>query len=67
MLLLKIEKIEDLDFLSGLSRKIPSPKKEERKKRVITIEDFKKILSTKIEDSTLEQTRLIFLFSSFTN
>ena len=67
MLLLKIEKIEDLDFLSGLSRKIPSPKKEERKKRVITIEDFKKILSTKIEDNTLEQTRLIFLFSSFTN
>lgn len=67
MLLLKIEKNEDLDFPSGLLRKIPTPKKISRKRKVIAIDDFKKILSSKIDNSKLEEARLIFLFSSFTS
>jgi integrase len=67
MLLLKIEKNEDLDFPSGLLRKIPTPKKISRKIKVIAVDDFKKILSSKFDNSKLEEARLVFLFLSFTS
>jgi integrase len=63
----KIEKTKDIQLPNNFYEKISSLKSVARKKKILPLDNFKKILQTKMDDPKLENVRQIFLFQVFSN
>jgi integrase len=62
-----IEKLKDINLPANFYSKISSFKSVPKKPKFLSIDNFNKILNTKIEDLEIENARLIFLYSIFCN
>jgi len=63
----RIEKTKDIQLPNNFYEKISSLKSVARKKKILPLDNFKKILQTKMDDPKLENIRQIFLFQVFSN
>jgi len=66
-ILRKIEKNSDIILPNNFYDKIISLKTVPKKKKILPIDNFQKILETRIENDQLEDSRQIFLFQVFSN
>lgn len=62
-----IEKLKDIDLTENFYNKISKFKPVPKKPKLLSIDNFNKILNTKIDILEIENARLIFLFSVFSN
>jgi integrase len=62
-----IEKLKDIDLTENFYNKISNFKTVPKKPKLLSIDNFNKILNTKIDNLEIENARLIFLFSVFSN
>jgi integrase len=62
-----IEKLKGINLPVNFYNKISSFKSVPKKPKLLSIDNFNKILNTKMEDLEIEKARLIFLFSLFSN
>jgi integrase len=62
-----IEKIKDINLPANFYTKISSFKSVPKKPKLLIIDNFQKILNTRMKDTEIENARLIFCFSVFCN
>jgi integrase len=62
-----IEKLKDISLPVNFYNKVSRFKSVPKKPKLLTIDNFNKILNAKIDDKEIDEARLIFLFSLFSN
>jgi len=62
-----IEKLKDISLPENFYNKVSRFKSVPKKPKLLPIDNFNKILNAKIDDKEIEEARLIFLFSLFSN